>query len=92
MVSCAAGRREIQRRHRHCGRAPRGQRKWDTRNGAAELARRMVQVAVPTNSRAHVSAHKFWKRGVTVMFDVRISNLDAGSYLRTMSEKALVRA
>ena len=52
-----------------------------TVNGAAVLARRPGQVEVPTESRADVSAHGFWKRGTNAMFDNRIVNLNAGSYL-----------
>ena len=39
-----------------------------------------------------VSAHGFWKRGTTAMFDIRIVNLGAGSYLRMTPEKALAKA
>ena len=51
------------------------------------LARRLGQVEVPADLRADVSAHGFWKRGTTVMFDIRIFNLDVGSYLYMMPEK-----
>ena len=47
---------------------------------------------MPTESRADVSAHGFWMRGTTAMFDIRIFNLDAGSYLRMTPEKALAKA
>ena len=47
---------------------------------------------VPTESRADVSTHGFWKRGTTEMFGIRIVNLDAGSYLCMTPEKALARA
>ena len=50
------------------------------------------QVVVPAKSRADVSAHGFWKQGTTVMFDIRIFNLDVGSYLRMTPEKALAKA
>ena len=63
-----------------------------TVNGAARLAGQPGQVVVPTESRADVSAHGFWKRGTTAMFDMRIVNLDAGSYLRMTPEKALAKA
>ena len=56
------------------------------------LARRTVQVEVPVELRADVSADGFWKRGTTVMFDIQIINLDAGFYLRMMPEKALAKA
>ena len=41
---------------------------------------------------ADVSAHGFWKRGTTAMFDIIIVNLDAGSYLHMTPEKALAKA
>ena len=47
---------------------------------------------MPAESRAYVSAHGFWKRGATAMFDIRIVNLDAGSYLRMTPENALAKA
>ena len=40
-------------------------------------------------SRGDVSIHGFWKWGTTALFDVRIFNLDAGSYLRQTSAKSL---
>ena len=52
-----------------------------TVNGAVRLVGRPGQVQVPAESRADVSTHCFWKRGTTTMFDIRIVNLDAGSYL-----------
>ena len=53
-----------------------------TVNGAARLAGQPGQVVVPAESRADISAHGFWKRGTTTMFDIIIFNLDVGSYLR----------
>ena len=50
------------------------------------------QVLVPAELRADVSAHGFWKQGTTAMFDIRIVNLDTGSYLRMTQEKALAKA
>ena len=46
------------------------------------LAGRPEQAEVPVESRVDISAHGFWKRGATAMFDIIIVNLDAGSYLR----------
>ena len=60
-----------------------------TVKGADVLARRTVHVEVPAESRADVSAHTFWKRGATAMFDILIVNLDAGSHLRMTLEKDL---
>ena len=39
-----------------------------------------------------VSVHGFWKWGTTALFDMRIVNLDAGSFLRQMPAKALATA
>ena len=47
------------------------------------------QVELTTDSREDVSAHGFWKQETTAMFDIRIVNLDTGSYLRMTPEKAL---
>ena len=63
-----------------------------TVNMVAVLARRSVQVHVPVESRADISAHRFWKRGATAMYDIRIFILDAGSYLRMTPEKSLAKA
>ena len=61
-----------------------------TVNAAARLAGQPGQVVVPAESRADVSVHGLWKRETTTMFDIRIVNLDAGSYLLRMTpEKAL---
>ena len=54
--------------------------------------KRPGQLEVPAELRADVSAHSFWKRVTTTMFDIRIINLDVGSYLRMMPEKALSKA
>ena len=61
-------------------------------NRAARLVRRPGQVVVPAESSADVSAHGFWERGTTTMFDIVIINFDAGSYLRMTPEKALAEA
>ena len=50
------------------------------------------QVVIPAESRADVSAHGFWRRGTTAMFDIRIVNLDAGSYPHMTPEKDLAKA
>ena len=63
-----------------------------TVNGAARLVGQPAQVVVTANLRAEVSAHGFWKQGTTVIFDIRIINLDADSYLRMTPEKALANA
>ena len=61
-------------------------------NGATRLVGQPVQVQVPAESRADVSTHGFWKRGTTVIFDICIVNLNAGSYLCMTPEKALAKA
>ena len=43
-----------------------------TVNGADRLVGQPGQVVVPAESRAEVSAHGFWKRGTTAMFDIQI--------------------
>ena len=63
-----------------------------TVNGSAKLIGKPGQVVVPAELRADVSAHGFWKRGTTAMFDIRVVNLDAGSYLRMTPEKTLAKA
>ena len=63
-----------------------------TVNGADRLVGQPGQVVVHAESRADVSAHGFWKQGITVMFGIRIVNLDAGSYLHMTQEKALAKA
>ena len=52
-----------------------------TVNRAARLVGQPGQVQVLEESRADVSAHGFWKRDTTAMFDIRLVNLDVGSYL-----------
>ena len=51
-------------------------------NEVSVLARRPVLVGVPAESSVDVSAHSFWKRASTAMFDILIINLDVVSYLR----------
>ena len=60
-------------------------------NGTVRLVGQPGQVQVPAELRADVSAHGFWKRGTTAMIDIRIVNLDAGSYLRMTPKKALTK-
>ena len=56
------------------------------------MGRRTGFVTVPSESRADVGTHSFWKRETTAMFDIRIANLDAGSYLCMTPEKVLAKA
>ena len=63
-----------------------------TVNRTSRSVGKMRQVVVPADWRADVSAHSFWKRGTTAMFNIIIVNLDAGSYLRMTPEKALEEA
>ena len=65
------------------------QERGEANGGTDRLVWQPGQVVVPAELRTDVSAHGFWKRGTTAMFDIRIVNLDAGSYLRMMPEKAL---
>ena len=60
-----------------------------TVNSAVRLVGSLGQVQVSAESRADVSAHGFWKRGTTAIFDIKIVNLNAGFYLRMTLEKAL---
>ena len=48
-----------------------------------------VHVTAPEEMWDYISSHGFWKRGTTTMFDMRIVNLDARSYVKMMHEKAL---
>ena len=66
-----------------------GGRNGRARNGADDLVRRPVQVALPTESREYVSTHDFWKMGTTTMFDIRLVNLNSSSYLHMTTENAL---
>ena len=61
-------------------------------NGVVVLARRPGEVQVPAELRVYGSAHSFWKWGTTAMFDIRIFNLDAGSYLHMTPENDLTKA
>ena len=62
-----------------------------TINETAILIGQPGQVVVPAESRTDVSTHGFWEQGTTAMFDIRIVNLDASSYLRMTPEKALAK-
>ena len=42
--------------------------------------------------KAYISDHRFWKWGTTAIFDIRTVNLDKGSYLHMMPQKALAKA
>ena len=50
------------------------------------------KATAPDESRVDVSVHGFWKWGTSALFDMRIFNLDAGSYLCQMSVKNLTKA
>ena len=68
-----------------------GGRGWAV-NGAVILVRMSVQIELPADSTADLSAHSFWKRGNTAMFNIRVVNLDVGSYMRMTPEKSLAKA
>ena len=48
--------------------------------------------AASEETRDDVGGHRFWRRGTAALFDVRIFNLDAGSYLLMRSEKDIAKA
>ena len=52
-----------------------------TRDVSADLGMEPGQVEVPAYSGSCVSAHVFYKRGTTTMFDIRIVIFNAGYYL-----------
>ena len=60
--------------------------------GASRLVGQLGQVVLPGESRADISTHGFYKRGTTATFNIRIVNLDVGSYLCMPPEKALAKA
>ena len=72
------------------GEAQRGRERMV--NGKAILVGQTGQVEVPADSKADVSSHGFWEQGTTAMFDIRIVNLNASSYLRMTPVKALAKA
>ena len=53
----------------------------DRQGTEKKLVRRLGQVAVPSETRSDVSTHGLWKHRTTTMFDIRIFNLNASSYL-----------
>ena len=63
-----------------------------TVNEAARLVGQPGQLVVSAESRADISTHGFWKQGNTTMFDIKIVNLNTGSYLHMTPEKALAKA
>ena len=50
------------------------------------------KATVPNYSKADVSVHGLWKWGTNALFYMQIFSLDAGSYLRQTSAKALAAA
>ena len=59
---------------------------------SVDLGRDKVKVTLPVESRYDVRAHGFWNQGTTVIFYIQINNLNTGSYMHMISEKALVKA
>ena len=47
------------------------------------------QATMPDELRVDLSVRGFWKWGTSALFDIKIDNLDAGSYLCQTSVKAL---
>ena len=86
-----AGSRKSQQGHKNPVEEAQGGRAR-TVNRAARLIGQPGQVVVHAESRADISAHSFWKQGTTAMFDIRILNLGAGSYLCMTPEKDLSKA
>ena len=62
-----------------------GQDRGGNEDGEGATGKAMV----PDESRTDLSVHGFWKWGTSALFDMRIVNLDAGSYLRHKFVKAL---
>ena len=63
-----------------------------TTNRSAGLARRHGHVALSADLRSDVSVHRFWNWVTTVIFDVRIIKLNAGSYVHMTPEYFLAKA
>ena len=70
----------------HGGRKPSGRRP------GVETSRNGVQGAAPEETRANVGAHRLCRQVTTALFDIRIVNLDKGSYLHMTPDKALLKA
>ena len=56
------------------------------------MGRGIRQVLVPAELRDYLRAHGFWQQGTTVMFYVKMTNPEAGSYLCKMPKKAFEKA
>ena len=61
-------------------------------NWVDKLTMRQGQVAITVELRIYISAHSLWKRETTAMFDIRIFNLDACSYLCMTPKKNFAKA
>ena len=72
------------------GDAQGGRGNGQARNIAAELVR--IPIAVTAESSADVSTNGFWNWETTAMFDIRISNLNKDSYLRTTPGNDLAKS
>jgi hypothetical protein len=58
---------------------------------AVDCANGNVRMVDPPERRGDVAAHGFWKRGVTAIFDIRVTNTDQRSYRTSTPLKILKR-
>ena len=69
-----------------------GRKAEEGRRGCRRIARDISELAYSWEDRLEREEVGFWKRRTIAMFDIRIVNLDAGSYLSMTPEKALAKA
>ena len=62
-----------------------------TGEGAAETGSGSGQMKALEETLSGIITHSFWKQGTATVFDIWISNIEAGSYLHIMPEKALAK-
>ena len=68
-----------------------GRRYGSITYSAADLDRSPGQVTVPAESRSDVSAHGFWNQGTAMVFDIKIDNLNAESYLHMAPKNSIAK-